>query len=220
MREVIIVGYQAYDFAKSLVVGEIVYEDFCLDLSDFDSLIFTSKNAILSLEYNAKKYPQMQSWKQIPSYVIGKGSAKVLQDLGGNLAHISTNAHGKEFAKELILCLDKKKKYAYFRACEIVSNLDKELRSADFHIDSIISYKTIPSSIYQEIPPKGSVLLFTSPSAYRFFLEKYSWDDSYRAIALGKTTYNAFHSEIQAEISPIQEIYKAVLSLQERFKDC
>ena len=219
MAKVIVVGYQNYDFAKSLVVGKIIHEDFCLDLKDFDGLLFTSKNAIFSLQNNAIKHPQMQLWKKIPSYVIGRGSAKTLEDLGGNLAYISSNAHGKEFANELSLLLDHGKKYVYFRAFEIVSNLDKDLESKGFCIHSIPSYRSIDSDIVQEIPPKGSILLFTSPSAYRFFTQKYPWDESYTAIALGKTTFHAFQSGIQAEVSPTQEIYKATLFLQERFKD-
>ncbi|RDU69678.1 uroporphyrinogen-III synthase [Helicobacter cholecystus] len=220
MAQIIIVGYQNYDFAKSLVVGEILYKDFCLDVQVFDGLIFTSKNAILSLEKNSIKYPQMQRWRSIPAYVIGQSSAKMLQNLGGNLAYISSNAHGKEFANELSQLLDKRKKYAYFRAYKIVSNLDKELRERDFCVHSIVSYQSVPANLSQtDLPPKGSVLLFTSPSAYHFFLQKFQWDESYRAVALGKTTFNAFRQGIKAEILQIQEIYKATLFLQEKFKE-
>lgn len=218
MREVIIVGYQAYDFAKSLVVGEIVYEDFCLDLSDFDSLIFTSKNAILSLEYNAKKYPQMQSWKQIPSYVIGKGSAKVLQDLGGTLASLSPDAHGKEFASFLQNTLNPKSSLLYLKAKDIVSNLDLLLKEKGFNLLSQIAYYSQALTLPQEQKPsKNAVLLFTSPSSYRFFLQNFSWQEDYLAIALGKTTFECFDSGILKEISPIQDIKESVKLLQSRF---
>ncbi|WP_083986157.1 uroporphyrinogen-III synthase [Helicobacter enhydrae] len=92
-REVIIVGYQAYDFAPSLVVGQIRIYDFCLDFSRFDSLIFTSKNAVLALEKNAKKYPQMDVWRQLPSYVIGRGTQKEVLACGGRVEYIAQNGN-------------------------------------------------------------------------------------------------------------------------------
>lgn len=218
MREIIVVGYQSYDFAKSLVVGEIIYEDFSLDLEEFSSLIFTSKNAILSLESNAKKYPKMQEWKSKPSYVIGKGSAKVLQTLGGNLAYISTNSHGKEFASFLQTTLNPKESFLYLRAKNIVSNLDEILKNAGFSIHSQIAYQSQALSLtHAQKPPSKSVLLFTSPSAYEFFLQNFQWDESYLAIALGKTTYERFAQGICKEISPLQDIKESIKLLQSRF---
>lgn len=219
MREIIIVGYQNYDFAKSLIVGEIVYEDFCLDLNSFGLLLFTSKNAILSLEQNSLKYPQMQIWKQIPSYVIGKSSAKTLQELGGSLACISPNAHGREFASFLESTLNPKIPILYLRAMNIVSSLDERLRKKGFDIYSQIAYRSKMLNLSSSSKPKkDSILLFTSPSAYRFFLQNFEWDLSYTAIALGRTTFESFEKNIKAEISTTQEICQTYLALQKRFK--
>lgn len=220
MREIIVVGYQDYDFAKSLVVGEIVYKDFCLDLREYEGLIFTSKNAILSLEYNAIKYPQMQIWKQIPSYVIGKGSAKCLRNLGGNLAYISPNSHGKEFATFLQNTLNPKSPLLYLRAEKIISNLDEILKQESFNLCSQISYHSQALSLPKcKQPSQDAVLLFTSPSAYHFFLQNFSWQKDYLAIALGKSTFECFDSEISKEISPIQDIKESIKLLQSRFSD-
>lgn len=217
MREIIVVGYQNYSFAKSLVVGEIIYEDFCLDLREFEALIFTSKNAILSLEENAKKHPQMREWKQKPSYVIGKGSAKVLQNLGGNLAYISPNSHGKEFATLLQHTLSPQTSLLYLRAKNIISNLDETLKNAGFSIHSQIAYHSSPLSLKNsKKPPKDSILLFTSPSAYAYFLQNFQWDSSYLAVGIGKSTFENFESGIKKEISPIQEIEKSIKLLQSR----
>lgn len=215
MSEIIIVGYQDYDFAKSLVVGEIVYEDFCLDLREFNSLIFTSKNAILSLMHNAQKYPEMQIWKTIPSYVIGKSTAKTLQDLGGTLAYISPHSYGEEFANFLSSKLSPSSSILYLRAKTTASSLDELLRDRGFKLDSQIAYHSRAkklASIHK--PPKNAILLFTSPSAYRFFLQNFEWDESYTAIALGKTTFQSFDLNISKRISPIQDIKKSIKLLQ------
>lgn len=220
MAEVYIIGYQHYSFAQSLVVGEIVPQEFCLDLNECEGLIFTSKNAIYSLESNAKTHSQMQIWKAKPSYSIGKATSKTLLELGGNLAYTSNSAHGDEFAKELSEVLTQGKKYFYFRAKEIVSNLDSKLSERGFDITPIIAYKSKAIPLQNKLkPPKHSTLLFTSPSAYKYFLQSFEWDESYKAVALGKTTYESFDSEILKEISPIQDIRESVKLLQTRFGD-
>lgn len=218
MAEIIVVGYQNYDFAKSLIVGEIVNKDFCLDLKGFDALIFTSKNAIFSLESNAQKYPQMQVYKQIPSYVIGNATAKALEDLEGNLVGISPNAHGGEFTSFLKSTLNPKSSLLYLRAEKIVSKLDEILENEGFCIHSQIAYRSQALNLTpKQKPPKGSILLFTSPSAYKFFIQNFSWESSYTAIALGKTTYQSFDSEISKEISSLQDIQESTKLLQSRF---
>lgn len=218
MREIIVVGYQNYDFAKSLVVGEIIYKDFYLDLQDFTSLIFTSKNAIHSLQHNAFKYPQMQSWKKIPSYVIGKGSARVLQEFGGNLGAISPNFHGEEFVAFLKNLLNFDESLLYLRAENIVSNLDEKLIQSGFSLTSQIAYRSSPLTLSpSQRPSYGSVLLFTSPSAYKYFLNNFQWDKSYLAIALGQSTYKSFLQGINKEVSPTQDIAESIKLLCNRF---
>lgn len=218
MSEVIIVGYQEYDFGRSLVVGEIVYKDLSLNLEEYDGLIFTSKNGILSLQASSEKYPHMAIYKSLPAFLIGSSSAKVLKKLGGNIAFISIKAHGHEFAIELEKILDKNKKYAYFRANKIVSGLDEKLLEKGFKIHSFCNYESKIRFLAKSLKPsKNSILLFTSPSAYYYFLENFGWDDSYRACALGKTTFGSFHKGINAKISNKQEIKEAYFSLKEGF---
>lgn len=214
-KEVVVVGYQTYSFAKCLVVGEIEFLDFEFDLSRVDCLIFTSKNAIKALAYNAQKKAHMQKWTSIPSYAIGQGSAKVLQDLGGRVEYISPSSHGVEFANELSEKLEGKN-CLYLRAQEIVSNLDQKLQESAIHLTSIIAYKSkCVSFLSKENAPKNhSILLFTSPSAYRFFCNLFEWKDTYVAAALGRTTLNVFDQNVQKILSPFQDIQKSVTFLE------
>lgn len=213
MREIIIVGYQSYDFAGSLIVGEVKYFDFHCDLSCFDALILTSKNALYALLKNAEKYPTMQEWVNLPSYVIGEGSAKAVLENGGNVKYIAKTSIGSEFAKELIPCLCDKNVF-FPHAKRIVSNLDEILLSHHIKLTSQVAYEVLPKEEVFLAPKEGSILLFTSPSAYRFFIQKYPWKDSYTAVALGKTTLECFSSEIDCMLSPFQNIQKAFQYLQ------
>lgn len=213
--DIVVVGYQAYDFAKSLVVGEIRFFDFEIDFEGVDCLIFTSKNAIFALNRNAKKHPKMQVWKEIPSYVIGKKSAKALGDLGGNVVYIGSNAHGKEFGEEILEAL-RDKRCVYIRGKEIVSNLDKNLTRGGIELASVVGYEScLNSSLSSSDAPKdGSYLLFTAPSTYRFFKNLFSWKENYVAVALGKTTFEFLDQGIKKILSPHQDIKKSVEFLQ------
>lgn len=217
MREIIVVGYETYTFAKSLVVGEIDIFDLEIDLLNFDYLLFTSKHAIYALDSNAQKYPQMKIWKQIPSCVIGRGSAKALEKLGGNLAFIPSNFHAEAFIDEVIPLL-RQKTSLYLRGESIVSNLDTKLQKIGVSLVSQIIYKSRCKSNISQIhkPNPDSILLFTSPSAFYFFRQFFIWDESYIAVALGKTTFQSFDPKIQKFLSPYQDIEKSVFYLKKK----
>lgn len=209
MREIFIVGYQNYDFVKSLIVGEIEFLDCEIDLKPFGSLVFTSKNAIKALAWLGQKYPKMQCWRELPSYVIGEGSAKEVLKQGGKIEWIASDFHSEIFIKELLPRL-KGKNSLYLRAKEIISQLDQKLQSQGIQLTSKIIYRSKIKNIDDDKPPKDSILFFTSPSAYRFFVQHFSWDESYCAVALGKSTFVSFDAKIQKIISPVQGIKKSI----------
>lgn len=209
MREIFVVGYQNYDFVKSLVVGEIEFLNCEIDLEGFDYLIFTSKNAIKALVFLEQKYSHMRRWREIPSFVIGEGSAKEVLKHRGKVEWIASDFHSEAFIKELLPKL-KGKKSLYLRAKEIVSFLDQKLQDRGINLISKIIYQSKIKSISDDKPPKDSILLFTSPSAYRFFIQNFGWDESYLAVALGKTTFASFDLNIQKIISPLQGIKKSI----------
>lgn len=216
MREIFIVGYQDYDFAKSLVVGEIEFLDCEIDLRAFDCLIFTSKNAIKALASLEQKYPHMQAWRELPSFVIGEGSAKEILKHGGKIEWIASDFHSESFIKELLPKL-KGKNPLYLRAKEIISQLDQKLQTQGIKLISKVIYQSKIKILNDEKPPKNCILLFTSPSAYRFFVQNFGWDESYLAVALGKTTLASFDTKIQKILSPLQGIQKSIEYLKKHF---
>lgn len=207
MREIILIGTKENSEVKSLVVSEIAYEDIAPDaLEGVDSLIFTSKNAILALIESAKKHEPLRAWVNIPSYVIGHASAKALQNACANIAHIGSDAHGANFAKELIELLADKNPL-YLRAQNIVSKLDEKLISANIKLKQIVAYINQPKKLDSALKPKGnSVLIFTSPSTFAFFKQNFGWNPNYVAVAIGMTTFSAFDSDMVAFVSQKQNI--------------
>lgn len=215
-REICVVGYENYDFAKSLIVGEIDFLDYKIDLGAFDCLIFTSKNAVKALVFLTEKYPEMQGWKKIPSFVIGKGSAEEVLKQGGEIEWIASDFHSETFIKEILPKL-KDKNSLYLRAKEIISQLDQKLQIQGIRLTSKVVYQSKIKHSNQDKPEKNCILLFTSPSAYRFFLQNFNWDPSYLAVALGKTTFASFDMQIQKMLSPVQGIRKSIEFLKKHF---
>lgn len=207
MREIVLVGTRSSQEIKSLVVSEIALNEIPPNaLQNIDSLIFTSKYAITSLIESAKKHPDLQVWKDLPSYVIGGASAKELELVGANIAYIGSDGYGTSFAQELTTLLENKSPL-YLRAQHIVSKLDEKLLGAGVRLRQIIAYINQPKKLPPSLRPKShSVLIFVSPSAFVFFKQIFGWDANYIAVAIGMTTFSTFDSDIMAFVSSHRSI--------------
>jgi uroporphyrinogen-III synthase len=180
MAKIYLLSNQIYAEVENLEVFKIEYIESKIDLLKYDALIFTSKNAVYSLESFNK------DWKKIPSFAIAPKTAQVIEKLGGKIAFTGITSHGNDFAQELIALL-KNKKVLYIKALKTVSNLVDILKNNDVLLDELVVYKTSckKSNVALE---NNSVFIFTSPSSVECFFQQYSWNDSYKAIVIGKTT--------------------------------
>jgi uroporphyrinogen-III synthase len=71
----------------------------------------------------------------------------------------------------------------------VVSNLVSLLKEAHINVDEAIIYETACNKIkHLEVPKPGSVIIFSSPSTIECFFENFSWESSYKAVAIGQTT--------------------------------
>lgn len=175
-----------------------------LDLTLYDALIFSSKNAV-------KAISKINSdWKKIPSYVIGMPTANAIENDGGITAYISNSAYGNDFAKELIEKL-KDKKVLFLRAKKVLSDLENILKNAGIDIDSRIVYETTCRYENELITlSKNSIFIFTSPSTIECFFKNHKWDKSYIAVCIGDVTAKALPCEINPIISETQTIQACI----------
>ena len=166
-----------------------------INLSIYDALIFTSKNAISSLDKFNHQY------KNIPSYTIAPKTAKVLEQYNGNIKYIGKSSNGNDFANEISKEL-KNKKVLYIRAKKVVSNLVNILKDNDVLCDELIVYETVCKKYEQSKQlEQNSKIIFTSPSSIKCFLGNFTWDKSYTAICIGKTTASYLPKNINFKIS-------------------
>ena len=179
----------------------INYFDVEIDLNRYDALVFTSKNGVLSL----KKY----DLHNVNSYAISTVTANFIKDSGGNVVYTGIDGHGDKFAYELIEKLQGKK-VLYIRAKEVVSNLVNILKSNNIDCDEIITYETkCEDNLDIKNIDKNGIIIFSSPSTVKCFLKKYSWDNTYHAIAIGDTTASYF-----------PEYFNYLVSSQKTLKSC
>jgi len=202
MAKIYLLNNQKYPNIENLEVFGINYINSDINLKNYEALVFTSKNAIYSIDSFNK------DWKNIPSYVIAPKTAKIVNNLKGNLAFTGISSHGNEFAIELIPLL-KEKKVLYIKASKTVSNLSAILKENSVILDELIAYETTCKKVNNNLE-KNSVLIFTSPSSVECFFKQYSWNDSYKAVVIGKTTANYLPKEVDFLISSETSIEECI----------
>ena len=180
MAKIYLLSNQKYSNVENLEVFQIKHIKSEIDLLKYDALVFTSKNAVYSLDSFNK------DWKKIPSYVIAPKTANVIEKLGGNIAFVGVTSHGNEFAQELLKVL-RNKKVLYVKALKTVSNLVGILKENKIQLDELVAYETSCRDSKIDLED-NSIFIFTSPSSVECFFKQYSWKDSFKAIVIGKTT--------------------------------
>ncbi len=180
MAKIYLLSNQKYSHVENLEVFQIKHIKSEIDLLKYDALVFTSKNAVYSLDSFNK------DWKKIPSYVIAPKTANVIEKLGGNIAFVGVTSHGNEFAQELLKVL-RNKKVLYVKALKTVSNLVGILKENKIQLDELVAYETSCRDSKIDLED-NSIFIFTSPSSVECFFKQYSWKDSFKAIVIGKTT--------------------------------
>ncbi len=194
-KEIFILSDKTINNINNLPTFKINFLPSQVDISNYDALIFTSKNGIYSLDSFNKQ------WKEIPSFAISYKTAKTIKDEGGILEYTGKNGHGNKFAQELIPLLENKK-VLYIRPKDIVSKLVETLTKNNINCDELITYETVCKSYKEEDkPPKNSIIILSSPSTLKCFLTNFGWDDSYLAIAIGKTTLKFIPDYINYKVS-------------------
>lgn len=186
---------QKRKWAKNIPLFEIKYLNKNIELSKFDVLVFSSQNGVIAID------KINSNWKNIPSYVIGKESAKKVKELGGKLSFIAQKSNNFEFTNELISSL-KNKNVLYIRGNKITSNISNDLNNNGINSEEIILYENnyIKPDFNLSLP-KNSKIIFSSPSTVEYFFKTFKWEDSFKAISIGKTTSKYFPSYIKPIIS-------------------
>lgn len=171
-----------------------------IDFSGCDTLVFTSKQAVKSAEMIDK------GWKRFPCIAIGPATKKQIEALGGIVIYAPESFYGKQLSEDIVAFF-KDRKLLYLRPEKISFDSKKYLQKSGIELHEAIIYKT-GCIMYQEekAPPKGAIIIFTSPSTIRCFFKNFSWDTTYTAVLIGEATKEHIKAGMEYIVSNEQSI--------------
>ena len=184
MRKIYLVSNTktADESVVNLSVSKILFLKFEIKLSGFDALVATSKNAFKALKFNGI------SPIKLPVFAIANSCAAAAREFGFSEIYTGQNAHGDDFAREILPLLNGKK-VLYLKGKDSASNFLEILQDGGVNIKAIIAYENVLNHCKMELkPPKDSILIFASPINVRNFISIFGWDESYQTISIGKVT--------------------------------
>ncbi len=175
-----------------------------VDLDSYDALVFTSKNGVRAMN-NIDK-----NWVKKEIYSIGQGTSKEIKTHNANLVFTAKNSYGDSFAQEIKERL-KNKRTLFVRAKIVTSRLNHILKNAGISLKEEIVYETTCKEYNKNKKPvKNSTIIFTSPSTVKCFFKIFNWDESYRAISIGKVTSQSIPTYIENIIAKEQTILSCI----------
>ncbi len=168
-----------FEGVENLILNELVFYDFSVDLSKYDALICTSKNALKALQK-----ANIALDLDINLYVVGQNTAEFAQSLGFKNVKFPKESYAQElletFKEEL-----KGKKCLCLRAKNIAHAL--QWQNKDIYFDEIIVYENVFKEGDKNLS-HPAIFIFTSPLSVENFLKFYSLEKEDKAVAIGKST--------------------------------
>jgi len=208
MSKIYLCSPKVYEGAISLPMIKFNLIADSLNLDGFDALIFTSKQAVVF----ANKLNS--GWVDKKILAVGKATAKIAKELGAKNVYNPKKFYGKELAKDIINNF-KNLKMLYVRPKVVAFDTKEFLQKHNIFIKEAIIYETTCNTPSIKNLEKDSIIIFTSPSTIECFFKTYSWDKSFKAVVIGKTTLKNLPKNVTAFVANEPTISSCV----ERAKD-
>ncbi len=185
---------------------EVKHTDFELPIIKNEILIFTSKNAVLSL----LKHKNSEQLKKNTVFCVGLKTKALLEEHG---FQVEVYVDYAEDLAEIISLIYKEEKFIFFSGNLRKETLPKSLKAAKINIKEIEVYETILTP--QIIKNQLDGILFFSPSGVESYLQKNTIKNEI-CFCIGKTTAetvekhtkNSVIAEYPSTESLIDEIIK------------
>jgi uroporphyrinogen-III synthase len=153
-----------------------------LNLSSCDTLMFTSKQAVVSANAIDK------NWKNYPCIAIGLATKSKIEALGGRVMYAPKEFYGEVLAKDILKNFSDKK-LLYLRPKVVSFDSKAYLEKNKIALEEQVIYETSCVEYAKNQRPKeNAIIIFTSPSTIKCFFENFEWHKSYTAILIGHAT--------------------------------
>jgi uroporphyrinogen-III synthase len=177
------------------------YLDATANLKDFNLLILTSKEALKALQKADKTiFPD--------AVCVSKATADFAATQGVNVIGYA-NGYGKELFALI------RQKYAnrrcYFPHAKVVAfDMVAALQDAGITFTHETVYETFCMPKKETAFENGDIFIFTAPSTVACFMKNYGWQSSFKAVAIGKTTYEALPKTCEKYIAEQTTIVSSI----------
>lgn len=180
-----------------------------LDLDECDTLMFTSKQAVKSVEMLNPE------WKKIPCLAIGSATAEQIESLGGKVFYQPKTFYGKTLGQDIITLFNDRK-ILYLRPKVVSFDAKTFLSKAGIDIQEKIIYETTCISYSKKDKPlKNAIIIFTSPSTIQCFLKNFDWEESYTAVVIGEATKAYLPKNARVEVADTPLIDACIIKARE-----
>ncbi len=153
-----------------------------IDFSDCDTLIFTSKQAVVSADKIDKR------WKNYPCIAIGGATKSKIEELGGEVIYFPKKFYGEALAED-IKSFFSDKRLLYLRPKEVSFDSRAYLAKSGIKLEEQIIYETsCVKYALKDKPKESAIIIFTSPSTIKCFFKNFEWHESYIAVIIGHAT--------------------------------
>ncbi|MEA1954337.1 MAG: uroporphyrinogen-III synthase [Campylobacterota bacterium] len=153
-----------------------------IDFSQSDTLIFTSKQAVVTANEIDSR------WKDYACIAIGSATKKQIEDLGGKVIYHPKSFYGESLSADIAQHF-RDLRLLYLRPKEVSFDSKAFLKKEGLDLQEQIIYETscIDYTPTQK-PQENAIIIFTSPSTIFCFLKNFKWDESYTAVVIGQAT--------------------------------
>jgi len=194
-KEIYLLSPVIYEDTVSLPMIQFTLAVDSLDISSYDLLMFTSKQAVKSAETLNPK------WKEIPCLSIGSATTKQIELLGGKVVYQPMSFYGKVLSEDIVIKF-RDKHIVYLRPKKVSFDSKDFLASKGLILDEKIIYETTCKMYAENEKPKNNaIIIFTSPSTIHCFLKNFQWDNSYTAVVIGEATKEHLPENVRYEVA-------------------
>lgn len=178
-----------------------------IDLSRYDTLLFTSKQAVVFTNEICS------NWRDKKILAVGEQTAKVCREFGAKDIYFPTEYYGSVLASDIVRSFANAK-IVYLRPRVISFDSTTFMQSQGIDIEERILYETQCIEYEKDNLTKNATIIFTSPSTIQCFFKSFQWRESYKAVVIGKTTLKQLPKGICATVSPKATIAACIETAQ------
>lgn len=203
LRPLYLISKTSYEGVIHIPILTISFLTPDIDFTEYEGVIITSKQAVSALQNYSV------DWNTLQCIAVSKSTAQCVHDAGAKQIEIA-EGYGNSIPG-ILNAKVRSGKWLYLRPKVVASDWVETAREYGIDIDEAIVYETLcnESAAHYTVADDG-VLIFTSPSTIRCFLQNYSILPTHTIIVIGKTTQNALPSGITSYMSEVSSVASAV----------